>query len=261
MFSRNRDHNTRAEQPGRNMTGRSQRPRCCCPPGPRTVQDFSKEPPTCDAGRGINISGVDFWHAVEFSRNGRFLRSRFTGALRALPFVLAFPTLSDSFVSDSQSKRVTAVLLFAFQFFAFRVSLSGESDSTRFFFVPFPVRIRFQRPAEWPLPFGGPDFIRDSESDFPPPLEGRPGAPCAQVREVLPVQAEWQTYWSGAPRCKSRRPAPGWRPDGRARVRPRRRPEGSSDAGGRCRTPTCPPCAGPAAGAGAAPSPRPGRTC
>ncbi|EWS90748.1 LOW QUALITY PROTEIN: hypothetical protein SSIG_08080, partial [Streptomyces filamentosus NRRL 11379] len=38
--------------------------------------------------RGINISGVDFWHAVEFSRNGRFLRSRITGALRALPFVL-----------------------------------------------------------------------------------------------------------------------------------------------------------------------------
>ena len=117
MFSRNRDHNTRAEQPGRNMTGCSQRPRCCCLPGPRTVQDFSKEPPTCDAGRGINISGVDFWHAVEFSRNGRFLRSRFTGALRALPFVLAFPTLSDSFVSDSRSKRVTAC--FAFQFFAF----------------------------------------------------------------------------------------------------------------------------------------------
>jgi hypothetical protein len=26
-------------------------------------------------GRGINISGVDFWHAVEFSRNGRFLRT------------------------------------------------------------------------------------------------------------------------------------------------------------------------------------------
>jgi hypothetical protein len=30
-------------------------------------------------GRGINISGVDFWHAVEFSRNGSFLRGRFTG--------------------------------------------------------------------------------------------------------------------------------------------------------------------------------------
>src|SRR6266550_2007441 len=27
-------------------------------------------------GRGINISGVDFWHAVEFSRNGSFPRNR-----------------------------------------------------------------------------------------------------------------------------------------------------------------------------------------
>ena len=35
-------------------------------------------------GRGINISGVDFWHAVEFSRNGRFLRAAFQRALRAL---------------------------------------------------------------------------------------------------------------------------------------------------------------------------------
>jgi hypothetical protein len=49
--------------------------------------------------RGINISGVDFWHAVEFSRNGSFLRSRFTGpsglSLRVLqlirPFRLRFP--------------------------------------------------------------------------------------------------------------------------------------------------------------------------
>ena len=31
--------------------------------------------PPLPAGRGINISGVDFWHAVEFSRNGRFLRT------------------------------------------------------------------------------------------------------------------------------------------------------------------------------------------
>ena len=66
---------------------------------------FQRNHQPAEAGRGINISGVDFWHAVEFSRNGRFLRSRFTGALRALPFVLAFPTLSDSFVSDSRSKR------------------------------------------------------------------------------------------------------------------------------------------------------------
>ena len=35
---------------------------------------ISKEPrPSRCWRRGINISGVDFWHAVEFSRNGRFL--------------------------------------------------------------------------------------------------------------------------------------------------------------------------------------------
>src|SRR3954468_20561017 len=33
-------------------------------------------------------SGVDFWHAVEFSRNGRFLRNP-SGPLRALPFVVS----------------------------------------------------------------------------------------------------------------------------------------------------------------------------
>ena len=45
--------------------------------------------------RGINISGVDFWHAVEFSRNGSFLRDRFTGpsglSLRCLqPYQIRF---------------------------------------------------------------------------------------------------------------------------------------------------------------------------
>jgi hypothetical protein len=39
--------------------------------------------------RGINISGVDFWHAVEFSRNGSCLHGRFTGpsglSLRCVP--------------------------------------------------------------------------------------------------------------------------------------------------------------------------------
>ncbi|MFB7380306.1 hypothetical protein ACFC6U_36400, partial [Kitasatospora purpeofusca] len=32
----------------------------------------------------VNISGVDFWHAVEFSRNGHFLQAAFTPALQAL---------------------------------------------------------------------------------------------------------------------------------------------------------------------------------
>src|SRR5919202_4047371 len=86
-----------------------------------------------DAGRrrGINISGVDFWHAVEFSRNGRFLRthplglssgrfpsvlrfrlyqilfrSDFLGAFQVPALAFPFPailTLSDPFGSDSRS--------------------------------------------------------------------------------------------------------------------------------------------------------------
>jgi hypothetical protein len=28
---------------------------------------------------GVSTFGVDFWHAVEFSRNGRFLQDPFTG--------------------------------------------------------------------------------------------------------------------------------------------------------------------------------------
>jgi hypothetical protein len=86
--------------------------------------------------RGINISGVDFWHAVEFSRNGRFLcthplglssgrfpsalrfrlyqiffRSDFLGAFQvpapAFPFP-AVPTLSDPFGPDSRSTGLSS---------------------------------------------------------------------------------------------------------------------------------------------------------
>src|SRR5690606_7764101 len=82
-------------------------------------------------GRGINISGVDFWHAVEFSRNGRFLRTHPLGlSSGALPFGVS--------VSDS-IRPLRSDFLGAFQVDAFRVSLSG-----------------------------GPDFIRRSRSDFPP---------------------------------------------------------------------------------------------
>ncbi|MFE0582767.1 hypothetical protein, partial [Streptomyces sp. NPDC058874] len=54
---------------------------------------------------GVSTSGVDFWHAVEFSRNGRFLCTHPSdtrcGLSSGLSFCcLAFPTLSDSFVSD-----------------------------------------------------------------------------------------------------------------------------------------------------------------
>src|SRR4030095_3214683 len=46
---------------------------------------FQKESPTDPNGPAgdVNISGVDFWHAVEFSRNGHFLRTAFQRTLRA----------------------------------------------------------------------------------------------------------------------------------------------------------------------------------
>ncbi|MFF2351741.1 hypothetical protein ACFVVL_18405, partial [Kitasatospora sp. NPDC058115] len=53
----------------------------------------------------VNISGVDFWHAVEFSRNGRFHQAAFTPALRAFRsfvspayqmFSVPFPALPSS---------------------------------------------------------------------------------------------------------------------------------------------------------------------
>src|SRR5689334_17506593 len=86
--------------------------------------------------RGINISGVDFWHAVEFSRDGRFLcthplglssgrfpsvlrfrlyqtvfRSDFLGAFQVPAFAFPFPAapiLSDPFGPDSQSEGLSS---------------------------------------------------------------------------------------------------------------------------------------------------------
>ena len=121
-------HTTRAGTIDRNKIDDPQRPRCV---------STSKEPPTHQTqhltGRGINISGVDFWHAVEFSRNGRFLQTPLR-TLRALPsgtsysrlyqkfrdrfspicfpsdprpagpFPFAFPTLPEPFSPDSQPK-------------------------------------------------------------------------------------------------------------------------------------------------------------
>jgi hypothetical protein len=72
--------------------------------------------PTEDsAGDGvINISGVDFWHAVEFSRNGRFLCTHPLGLSSGLPFVLAFPTLSDLFRPDFLGAFQVSALAFPF---------------------------------------------------------------------------------------------------------------------------------------------------
>ncbi|KAF2779162.1 hypothetical protein STPH1_3828 [Streptomyces sp. OM5714] len=85
----------------------------------------SKEPrPPERERRGINISGVDFWHAVEFSRNGRFLcthplglsSGRFPSVLRFRLYQI-FPTRFPRCFPGSR----------------FRVSLSGGSDSIRSF--------------------------------------------------------------------------------------------------------------------------------
>src|SRR3954471_17440382 len=93
MFTRNRVHTSRERSDHRNKAAAHS-----------VLAVFSSKEPrhrSKSDGRGINISGVDFWHAVEFSRNGRFLcthpRDSLAAFLRALPFGLAFPTLSDLF--------------------------------------------------------------------------------------------------------------------------------------------------------------------
>ncbi|WP_411084799.1 hypothetical protein, partial [Streptomyces sp. cmx-18-6] len=52
------------------------------------------------------------------------------------------------------------------RFFAFAFSLSGGSDFTRLFFVPFPVRIRFPVACGVALPFGGSDLIRSASVEM-----------------------------------------------------------------------------------------------
>ena len=81
--------------------------------------------------RGINISGVDFWHAVEFSRNGRFLCNRLTGSPPGASLRSWFPTLSD--LRDPISSVLSRFPLL------FRGFLSGGSDFIRSFRVRFPV--------------------------------------------------------------------------------------------------------------------------
>ena len=98
-------HNTRAAQPGGIVPVVHSVLAVAAPREPRLMRTFSKEPRPDhnDRRRGINISGVDFWHAVEFSRNGRFLRSLFTGPSGRFPSV--FPTLPGIFRPPDQALR------------------------------------------------------------------------------------------------------------------------------------------------------------
>ncbi|MFE7096915.1 hypothetical protein, partial [Streptomyces erythrochromogenes] len=64
---------------------------------PKARQVFFKGTSSTEVD-GVSTSGVDFWHAVEFSRNGRFLRTHPLGLSSGLSFCcLAFPTLPDHF--------------------------------------------------------------------------------------------------------------------------------------------------------------------
>src|SRR5688572_27096267 len=90
MFTRHRVHIRRAEQPvGIRPVVHSVLAVIATPQAGWT---FSKEPRPSEDGRGINISGVDFWHTVEFSRNGRFLWTLLTRSSGRFPSV--FQTLS-----------------------------------------------------------------------------------------------------------------------------------------------------------------------
>ncbi|MFF8774650.1 hypothetical protein, partial [Kitasatospora sp. NPDC015120] len=82
----------------------------------------------------VNISGVDFWHAVEFSRNGRFHRAAFIPTLRALrSFVFpayqmfSAPFSGVSFIRFPELAGVT--FRNALHISAFRVSLEIHAVS------------------------------------------------------------------------------------------------------------------------------------
>lgn len=95
--------------------------------------------PDVSGRRGINISGVDFWHAVEFSRNGRFLC-----ALSVLIDSVPGPPGASlrSCVSDSiRSLRA--------RFSPVRFRLSASSR-----FQPYQIRFRVRRPVGAGRPFG-----------------------------------------------------------------------------------------------------------
>ena len=150
MFTRNRDDTHESGTGGRNNPSVHS---VLAVRLPQKGQDFFKgtSPRPIGRRRGINISGVDFWHAVEFSRNGRFLCthplglssgrfpsvlrfrlyqtvsvSDFLGAFQVPAFAFPFPaspTLSDPFGPDSQSAGFAFRPFSAFAFSAFRHSL------------------------------------------------------------------------------------------------------------------------------------------
>src|SRR3954453_16923837 len=119
MFTRNRVHTSRERSDHRNKAVAHSVLAVFC----------SKEPrPSRCWRRGINISGVDFWHAVEFSRNGRFLCTHPLGLSSGLfPSVLRFRLYQTVSVSGSDFLGAFQVPALAFPFPALP-TLSELSD-------------------------------------------------------------------------------------------------------------------------------------
>ena len=123
MFSRNRDDTTRAEPEGGIIPRFTASSLCAYRNNAR--QDFFKGTSSQPIGRrrGINKSGVDFWHAVEFSRNGRFLCTHPLGLSSGrFPSVLRFRLYQTVSVSDFLG--AFQVSAFAFPFPAVPNSIS-----------------------------------------------------------------------------------------------------------------------------------------
>src|SRR5581483_9476970 len=94
---------------------RAQRPRCI----------FQRNP------EGLQKSGVDFWHAVEFSRNEPLPSRPLTGPLRALP-VQSVSSLSDPRFPLFRPPLAGFFLrpLGAFRLYHIRLTVSSRLDAT-----------------------------------------------------------------------------------------------------------------------------------
>ncbi|MEU7238334.1 hypothetical protein, partial [Streptomyces chrestomyceticus] len=85
-------------------------------------------------------SGVDFWHAVEFSRNGRFLCACFTRLSGRFPSVLRFR------LYQILAVPISAGAFRSFGFFAVP-TLPDPFSVSAFRFRPLLERVFFRLPA------------------------------------------------------------------------------------------------------------------
>ncbi|MFK0203803.1 hypothetical protein, partial [Streptomyces lavendulae] len=91
---------------------------------------------------GVSTSGVDFWHAVEFSRNGRFLCTHPCGLSSGLSFL--------------RFKLYQSLSRFAFQVLRFRVFPFRRFQPYQIISAPFPVLDLNSVTVEGSVPFGAP---------------------------------------------------------------------------------------------------------